>query len=258
MAVALDQGAVQFGDIVDTTPGKIKVQGYTVQDYISHGPLSMSGVIQKSSNVGITKVLLKLPDPGVFPYKLRDFGFGGPSGLGYPGEQYGTVADLKSRQKFSLATMAFGYGIATTTLQLAEAYAVIANGGKTLPLTLEKNNPHQAEAGQVVISPKAAKDVITMMETVLQKGGTGWRMRLRNYPAAAKTGTARKAVKGGYAQNRYVAAFVGIMPAEHPRYVMAVMINDPRGGVYNGGPVAGPVYAKVMNQIMPQTLPPQK
>lgn len=248
MAAVLASGRYQLSDIVDTSPGYLKMGGNTVRDGYNHGVLTLPEVIQKSSNVGIAKLLEPLPMES-FPFLLQQLGIGEVTGVEVPYEAAGSFDPWQLRSHFTLSTLAFGYGAAVTILQLAQAYAILANQGRLIPLTLLQREivPQPKQ----VLDAKLAKQIVAMMTAVVAKGGTGYLAAIPNVAVAGKTGTVRKtAPGGGYAEDEYVAIFVGIVPADAPKYVMVIVIDDPRGEKYYGGSVAAPVFSEVMKQVL--------
>lgn len=240
---ALDSGKYTPTSEINTAPGWLMVDGNTVRDEHNNGELTLTQILQRSSNVGVTKVTLSLPPQQLWGL-LHRVGFGERTGSGFPGEAIGSLVDHRVWRPFVLATLAFGYGISVTPLQLAHAYEVIADNGMKVPVTFLKREA--PPVGIQVIAPKVAHEMIDMLETVVERGGTGTRARVRGYHVAGKTGTARIAGVNGYEKNHHIASFVGIAPATHPTLVVAVMIRDPQHGQYYGGLVAAPVFSKVM------------
>lgn len=243
VASALDSGKFSANTIINTHPGWIRVGHNLVQDEHNLGPLSVLQILQHSSNVGITKIILSLQ-----PNQLRDLlhrvGFGEMTHIGFPGERSGELPERKIWSPFGLATFAFGYGLSVTPLQLAQAYSVIANHGIKVPLSLLR--VETPPVGERVMKAEVANQMLNLLESVVAKGGTGRPAHIPGYRVAGKTGTAKIVGKSGYEKHRYVASFVGIAPASHPYLVVAVVIRDPKGKRYLGGDVAGPVFKKIM------------
>ncbi len=231
---------------IETSPGYIVISGHTIRDHNNYGLLDSTGVITKSSNVGITKLALQLEAEQMWDTYSR-YGFGEATGTGFPGESAGVLRNHRRWRRLEQATIAYGYGISATPLQLAQAYAAIANGGKLRqPAFIQgSNNPPVA-----AIDPAIARSVARMLETVTSAAGTGKRARVANYRIAGKTGTSHKASASGYAAARYVSSFVGFGPASNPRLVCVVVINDPTGEEYYGGLVAAPLFSDVMTGAM--------
>ncbi len=243
IALALESGQYTPNTVIDTNPGWMEIGGYKIKDDgIDYGLINLTQVLQKSSNIGAAKIMLSL-QPQQYWTLLHDMGFGERTSSGFPGEAMGTLVKRKKWQPSIVATLAYGYGIAVTALQLAHAYAVLANDGLRIPVSfLKVNHP---PSGLRVLRSDVADEVIKMLETVVQKGGTGRGARIKGYKIAGKTGTAYIATPYGYDKHRYVASFVGIAPVSNPQLVVAVVIRDPKGQHF-GGVVAAPVFAQVM------------
>ncbi|MDX2164783.1 MAG: penicillin-binding protein 2 [Gammaproteobacteria bacterium] len=249
MATALSSGKFTPHSMVDTNPGYWTVDDKKIDDDgYNNGVISLTRVLEVSSNVGISKTILSLP-PTLFINMIHAFGFTQPTGLGFPGESDGHTAPNAEHSPFVLATMTFGYGISVNLLQLAHAYQIIANDGKDIPLSLfVVNSPVKAKQ---VVSPKVASELRTMLESVLDKGGgTAVAARVPNYIISGKTGTTRILGPHGYEKNHHNGVFVGMAPASNPRLVIAVILRDPTKKAYFGGDIAGPVFAKVMGDAL--------
>ena len=247
VAAALESGKYSPGTAVNTNPGFFKVGSNTVRDSKNLGTIDVSTILQKSSNVGASKMALSLT-PEQHWHMLARMGFGEITGSGYPGESSGMLSDYRKWRDIDRATLAYGYGISTTLLQLAQAYSVIANDGLVRPLTLTRvDDLGEVKAQQQrVIEARTARQLRKMLERVVEQGGTGTRAAVSSYRIAGKTGTVRKSGVGGYLEDRYIALFAGLAPASKPRLAMAVMVNEPNNGVYYGGQVAAPVFSRVM------------
>ena len=247
IAAALHSGRYDRDSTINTAPGYYRVGGNTVRDEHDNGRLDLTGIIRKSSNVGASKIALSL-EPEQLWRVYSDAGFGTSVGTGFPGEVSGVLANYHRWQKIEQATLAFGYGISVTPLQLARAYAMLANDGRLLPVSfLQQDEAPRAES---VLAPRVVRSVRRMMEEVVSDRGTAPQARVPGYRVAGKTGTVHKATAGGYAEDRYNALFVGMAPATDPRLVVAVVINDPRGEDHFGGKVAGPVFSRVMSNAL--------
>lgn len=247
IASALESKQVTPATIIDTRPSWMSVHGHTIRDVHNYGILDVTGVLQHSSNVGVTKMILLSP-PEQLINLLRRSGFGQRTESGYPGESEGGIVKAKDANSFVLATLGFGYGLSVTALQLAKGYLVFANQGKILPVSLLHSN--KAEVGEKVIEEQTAQQVLAMMEAVLGNEGTGKQARVPGYRVAGKTGTARIAGKNGYTANRHMASFVGIAPVSKPRLVVVVVINEPSKNSYYGATVAAPLFAQVMSSAL--------
>jgi cell division protein FtsI (penicillin-binding protein 3) len=247
VAAALEAGLVGPDTPIDTSPGTLRVGGNRVRDVRNYGLLSTTRVITKSSNVGVVKLALRM-DKAVLWQLYDRLGLGKATASRFPGEVGGRLRHFEEWSTFEHATQAFGYGLSVTSLQLAKAYSVLASDGILRPVTLLKRD--RVPAGERVFSEETARRVRAMMETVVSREGTAREAAIEGYRVAGKTGTAKKAVRGGYASKRYQAVFAGMAPASRPRFVMVVMIDEPRGKYYYGGKVAAPVFAKVMQGVL--------
>jgi cell division protein FtsI (penicillin-binding protein 3) len=245
IAVALESKGYRPDTMVNTAPGFLRVGRNLVRDARNYGRLDVTRVISKSSNVGTSKIALSMPRENLWRL-YRDLGFGQLTGVGFPGEQSGTLNHFTSWSDFEYATHSFGYGVSMTALQLARAYAVLAADGLRRPVSLLRLDGPPAEQKRI-LSAETCRRVRAMLELVVSRKGTGSRASVPNYRIAGKTGTARKIIGGRYASRRYRALFAGMAPASRPRLVMVVVVDDPRGRHYYGGRVAAPVFSKVMN-----------
>jgi cell division protein FtsI (penicillin-binding protein 3) len=243
IAAAMENKLFDPNAIIDTSPGWYMVSGHTIQDEHDYGAIDLARIIVKSSNVGAAKIALAIP-PKVMWNMFRRVGFGEVTSSGYPGESAGSLSDYRGWNKIERATLAFGYGLSVTALQLAQAYAVLANGGLRPGITVLTRD--SAPEFQRVLSVKTSRRIRKMLEGVVSQEGTAVRARVEGYRVAGKTGTVHKSTSGGYAKNHYISLFAGLAPATHPRLVIVVTINDPQSGEYYGGIVAAPVFSKVM------------
>lgn len=246
MAAGLESGEYTPDTPMDTSPGWMMVDGYTIKDVRNFGQLDMTGVITHSSNIGMTHMALALPEDAI--WNMYDsMKLGHPSGLGFPGEASGSLPSPFSWSKAKRATLSYGYGLSVNAVQLASAYTAITNGGVQVPPSLLKLN--QPPEGHRVMSSETADELIDMMETVITRGGAS-RAALEGYRVAGKTGTVRKVGVSGYQQEAYRANFVGIAPASDPRIITVVSIDNPRGEAYYGGLVAAPVFSRVAGNAL--------
>lgn len=260
MASALNEGVVSPNQLIHCENGSWRVGGRTIHDSHPHGILTAEEVLKVSSNIGSAKIGKMLERKRLHSY-LRDFGFGMKSGLDLPGEENGILRDPSRWFEIDLATISFGQGVSITPLQLATATGAIANGGYLMePYLVEKVTDsegqvieeRQPKVVRQVVKPEVAARVARMMETVTaEDGGTGTKARVPGYRVAGKTGTAQKVdpVTGGYSADKRIASFVGFVPAENPRMVVVVMVDEPRGQVY-GGLVAAPVFSRISTQAL--------
>jgi cell division protein FtsI (penicillin-binding protein 3) len=243
-AAGIASGRFHPSTIIDTSPGFVRVGIKNIPDKHNLGPISLTTVIAKSSNVGMTKMAMSLA-PQSMHTMLRAFGFGEVTGSGFPGESAGLLYDASHWRKIEQATISYGYGLSVTPLQLARAYAILGAGGIRRPVTLRR--VEGAVPGERVVDARVAQEMLTMMESVVsQDGATGYRAALVGYRVAGKTGTAWTADAGGYSSDRYKASFGGVVPASHPRLAAIVVIDEPGGRQFYGGDVAAPVFANVM------------
>ncbi|KTD16446.1 peptidoglycan D,D-transpeptidase FtsI family protein [Legionella jordanis] len=247
IASALGSGLFAPDTIIDTRPSWMIVHGHTIRDVHNYGVLDVTGVLQHSSNVGVTKMILQSP-PEQLIGLLQRSGFGQRTESGYPGESEGAIVNAKDANPFVLATLSFGYGLSVSALQLAKGYLIFANKGRSMPVTLIHNQP--LTPGEQVVDEKTANQVLLMMEAVLGNEGTGRAARVPGYRVAGKTGTARIAGKNGYEANRHIGSFVGIAPVSNPRFVVAVVIHEPTKNGYYGAQVAAPLFAQVMSAVL--------
>ena len=242
VAAALQAGVVTPTTPVDTSPGWMANGRFRTSDVRNYGLLDVTGVITKSSNVGVSKLAAMLDDRQFYDV-LRAFGFGASTRSGFPGEAAGLFADPSQWSGTDKQTMSYGYSLSATPLQVAAAYAAIGNGGLwTQPTFIKGQHGETRQA----IAPDVADAVLKMMHTVTGPGGTARQARILGYNVAGKTGTSRKASAGGYSR-RYVSFFAGLVPVDNPRFSMAIVIDDPDPAKgYYGGLVAAPVFKDVM------------
>jgi len=247
VAVALDKGTIRADSQIDTSPGFFRVGANQVRDSKNLGVIDVATILSKSSNVGAGKIALGLEKRDLWQ-AMGALGFGRPAQTGFPGEAGGQLSDYRRWARIDQATLSFGYGISVTTLQLAQAYAALANGGVLLPATLIKRDT--APEGQRVFSVDTAAAVRNMLEAVASADGTAPQAAVQGYRVAGKTGTVKKFGPQGYSDDRYLSLFAGMAPAREPRVAMVVMLNEPRGEKFYGGQVAGPVFSAVMSETL--------
>lgn len=246
IATALNIGKVKPDTVIDTENGSFTVGNKTIHDTHPEPYLTVSQIIQKSSNVGASKIALSL-EPQVMWQTFNSSGFGAHTGSHFPGEVTGRLRDAKTWKPIEQATMSFGHGISVSLLQLARAYTEFTDNGELMPISLLKLD--QPPVGRQVFSRKTAAEVDVMMESVVLPGGTAPLAQVAGYRVAGKTGTAHK-LEGGRYVNRYVASFVGMAPVSSPRLIVAVMIDEPDIKQYYGGLVAAPAFSKVMGEAL--------
>lgn len=243
IAAALQSGDYRASTTISTSPGQFQVGVHTIKDMHDYGVLDMAGVIRKSSNVAASKIALSLNPESLWGY-LSSAGFGQSTGSGFPGEADGHLANYHRWRDIERATLAYGYGLSVTAMQLAQAYSVFANDGYRVPVSLLRREKQPKR--EIIFSPEVARTVRGMMESVVHEGGTAPLAAVPGYRVAGKTGTVHKSVSGGYSADKYIAVFAGMAPASDPSLVTVVMINEPRKGKHFGGQVAGPVFSRVM------------
>lgn len=246
IAAALESGRYTPESIINTSPGYLRMNGYTIRDARDYGRLSLSEIIYRSSNVGTSRIALDLTGPVVEELFFR-MGFGQSTAVGFPGESIGVMPLHTKWKDIELATFSYGYGLSVNALQLAQGYMVLANGGLRYPLSLIALD--EAPEGRRVISGKIAAQVRDMLRAVIEKG-TGKRADMAIYSSAGKTGTVHLVGAQGYQDSRYKAIFAGMAPADNPRIVSVVTVDDPKGEEYYGGEVAAPIFARVMNDAL--------
>lgn len=225
------------------THGYYRVGRNLVRDTHNYKTLDLTGLLKKSSNIAASKVALAMP-ADYFWQKYSQLGFGTSANIGFPGEASGSLQDFQSWGEFEQATLSYGYGVSSSTLQLARAYTALADDGVLHSVSLIKRE--EDDQSQRVFSRENTKKVRKMLEQVVTRTGTAYQARVDGYRIAGKTGTVKKASVGGYSDNQYIALFVGMAPASDPKYVIAVMIDEPSAGKYYGGQVAAPVFSQVM------------
>ena len=248
LVAALESGEFDIDTIIDTSPGRIKVGDKVLPDPRNYGPISVSRVIEKSSQVGVTKMAQAVGHEGIIDVFQR-FGLGQATGTEFPGERSGRLPDHDFWSAIDQVTPAFGYGLLVTPLQLAHAYSAFANDGRLVPLTLLAADEAPSK-GRQVVSPDIARKVITVLHRVTGDEGTAKRASVPGFSVGGKTGTVHKVGSTGYLDDRYVALFAGVSPIESPRYVTVVVIDEPKGDVYGGGAAAAPVFSRITQEVL--------
>ncbi|MBT8136910.1 MAG: penicillin-binding protein 2 [Gammaproteobacteria bacterium] len=243
IAAALETGDYRPDTVVETSPGFLRVGGWMIEDVRDFGALDVTSVITFSSNVGATKIAMSLDSARLWS-TLAGLGLGSLTASGFPGESAGLLNDPKHWRPITQATIAYGYGLSVTPLQLAQAFATIAAGGTRYPVTFQQLS--RPASGERVISSTVAQQLLTMLETVTRPDGTGARAVVPGYRVAGKTGTARKTEAGGYSSERYTSVFAGVAPVSQPRLAVVVVVDEPSAGLYYGGDVAAPVFSAIM------------
>lgn len=246
VALALDTGRVKPDTLIETAPGHMTIGSATIHDAHKQGTLTVAGVIQKSSNIGTAKMALQIPPKEMWEM-FASLGFGQQPNIGFPGAVAGRMRNYKTWKPIEQATMSYGHGMSVSLLQIARAYMIFARKGDMIPLTFQQSTA--TPVGTRIISEETAMKMREMLESVTQPGGTATQARVPGYRVAGKTGTAHKIEHGKYV-NKYIGDFVGFAPVSNPRIIVAVMIDEPSGGVYYGGSVAGPVFAAITANVL--------
>ena len=250
-AWAIESGRVTPSTIIQTAPGRMTVTGSTITDSHPHGNLTVTEVIQKSSNVGAVRMALTFTPREMWEL-YSAVGFGQKPQIGFPGVVSGRLRPHKSWRPIEQATMSYGYGLSASLFQIAHAYTVFAHDGELIPVTLVK--PPAATSGPVagvrVLSPKTAASIRDMLRLATLPGGTAPKAQVPGYSVGGKSGTAYKQEGAGYAQKKYRSWFVGMAPIVHPRIIVAVMVDEPTAGKYYGGEVAAPVFSDVVQHTL--------
>ncbi len=241
----LESGAIKADDVINTSPGWMRLGGRRVSDPRNRGELTITQILENSSNVGTAKVALATGIDNMLD-TYAAVGFGNDTGITMLGESFGLLQGRTRWSDFEIATLSYGYGLSVTTLQLAQMYAIIGNGGVRYPLTIQRREG--VPAGEQVISKETADAVLHMLESVVSNG-SGSNARVRGYRVGGKTGTSRKAVAGGYG-DEYVTFFAGVAPISNPRLAVVVTINEPSGDEYYGGQVSAPIFAEMVGDAL--------
>jgi len=242
-ALALEQRKVALDTIIDTNPGRMTIGRATISDVRRHGPLTVGGVIEKSSNIGTVKLAMHFT-PDEMWQMFDELGFGTPLNLGFPGEASGRLRPARSWRPIEQATMAYGHGVSGSLIQMARAYLAFARDGELLPLSLTRVDAPPAPIRQV-FSAETARQMRQILERAAGPEGTAPKAQVAGFRVAGKTGTAHK-LEGGRYTDRYISSFVGFAPASNPRIIVAVMIDEPTAGQHFGGAVAAPVFARIV------------
>ncbi|ASI98050.1 peptidoglycan glycosyltransferase FtsI [Vibrio rotiferianus] len=239
---ALENGVADKDTIVDTGNGILQLGGSRVRDVSKVGKASLTEILKKSSNIGVTKLAMQMPVEALLGL-YSSVGLGEVSGLNLVGEVTGIFPTRTRWSPIERATIAFGYGLSITPIQLAHAYATLGNLGKYEPIHIIESNDR--DMSRQVVSKEHARQVLDMLETVTQKGGSARRAAVPGYRVGAKTGTSRKAAAGGYS-DEYITYTAGLAPVSDPRVALVVIVNEPQGDDYYGGSVASPVFSEIM------------
>jgi cell division protein FtsI (penicillin-binding protein 3) len=247
VAAALESGDYRPSSIVDTAPGFVVVGPKTIEDSRNLGRVSLTTILARSSNVGVTKLAMSLQPDQLWTTMTR-FGLGTLTSSGFPGESAGLLTHFNHWRPINQATLAYGYGISVTPLQLAQAYSVLGSNGVFRPISLVALD--SSPKGEQVMAVESASAVRRMLEEVVRPGGTGTKAAVAGYRIAGKTGTAWKFAAGGYSEDKYISIFAGLAPASEPRLAAVVVIDEPTGELYYGSDVAAPVFADVMAESL--------
>jgi cell division protein FtsI (penicillin-binding protein 3) len=247
VAAALDGGYVDPNALIETH-GVYHLGRNVVKDIHNYGTMDLTLVLQKSSNIAVTKLAMSMP-PEYFWGIYSNLGFGTSAGVGFPGEASGSLLDYQGWHEFDQAILSFGYGVSTSILQLARAYTALADDGIVHSVSLLKRD--EDPDSKRIFKPATTRRVRDMLEHVISKEGTAYQARVEGYRVAGKTGTVKKAAaSGGYTSDKYLSVFVGMAPASNPRFVIAVVVDEPTTGQYYGGLVAAPAFSRVMAGIL--------
>ena len=247
MAAVLESGVVNRDAVVDTSPGWMRLDQFTIRDFRNYGELDLPGILEKSSNVGMSRLALQLSDTAIWE-KYNQLGLGQAPGTGFPGESTGSLPAPVRWSRSERATLSYGYGLSVSALQLASAYTALANDGVRLPPSLLRlSEPPQ---GIPAIEPTVANDLLNILETSVAAYTGGRRARVEGYRVGGKTGTVRKIGQQGYTTDAYRSVFAGIAPISDPRIVTVVMIDHPKAGEFYGGAVAAPVFSSVTGNAL--------
>ncbi|MBX9445212.1 peptidoglycan glycosyltransferase FtsI [Dickeya chrysanthemi] len=242
---ALQRNVVKENAVLNTLP--YYINGHEIKDVARYSELTLTGVLQKSSNVGVSHLALAMPASALVDTYSR-FGLGKATNLGLVGESLGLYPNRQRWSDIERATFSFGYGLMVTPLQLARVYATIGSFGIYRPLSITKVDP--PVPGERVFSEQIVRTVVHMMESVALPGGGGTKAAVKGYRIAIKTGTAKKVGPDGKYINKYIAYTAGVAPASNPRFALVVVINDPQAGKYYGGAVSAPVFGAIMGSVL--------
>jgi cell division protein FtsI (penicillin-binding protein 3) len=246
-AWALETGRVKVDTPITTAPGSLVVGGVAIKDAHPHGVLTVQEVIQKSSNIGAARMAMQMPARELWEL-FSNVGYGQKPQISFPGAVTGRLRPYKTWRPIEQATMAYGYGLSASLLQMAHAYTMFANDGEVIPVSMLRQEAHAP--GLRVISAETAREVRKMLQMAAAPGGTGPKAQTIGYSVGGKSGTAHKQEGKGYASNKYRSWFVGLAPVDKPRIIVAVMVDEPSNGAYFGGDVAAPVFSQVVQQSL--------
>lgn len=248
VALAMDQGKVKATTRIDTGNGRLSIGPATITDTKPHGVMTVEEVIQKSSNVGTSKIVLELERKDLWDF-FNLLGFGQTPSIAFPGSVAGRVRPWNKWRPIEQATMSYGHGISVSLIQLAQSYTIFANKGRFVPASLIKRGPQDPIVSHRVVGPKVADSMLHMLELASGAEGTAPKAQVQGYRVAGKTGTAHKQEGGRYV-NKYVSSYVGLAPVSDPRVIVAIMVDEPKSGVYYGGLVAAPVFSVITKSVL--------
>ncbi|MGV3469768.1 peptidoglycan D,D-transpeptidase FtsI family protein [Limnobacter sp.] len=248
VALAMEQGKVKASTKIDTGNGRMSIGPATISDTKPHGVMTVEEIIQKSSNVGTSKIVLELERKDLWDF-FNLLGFGQTPAIAFPGSVAGRVRPWNKWRPIEQATMSYGHGISVSLIQLAQSYTIFANKGHFVPASLIKRGPQDPVVSHRVISEKVADSMLHMLELASGPEGTAIKAQVQGYRVAGKTGTAHKQEGGRYV-NKYVSSYVGLAPVSDPRVIVAIMVDEPKGGVYYGGLVAAPVFSTITKSVL--------
>ncbi len=247
VGLALETGRVKPETLINASAGSMVIGGFAIKDSHHYGTLSVREVIQKSSNIGTVRMAMQMQ-----PHELWDVfssvGYGQKPQISFPGAVNGRLRPWKTWRPIEQATMAYGYGLSASLLQIARAYTTFARDGEVIPVTMLRQD-HPVE-GIRIFSPETAREIRAMLQLAAGPGGTGPLAQTIGYSVGGKSGTAHKQEGKGYASHKYRSWFVGLSPIDKPRIVVAVMVDEPSNGKYFGGAVAAPVFSQVVQQTL--------
>jgi cell division protein FtsI (penicillin-binding protein 3) len=250
VALALETGRVKVDTVINTAPGSLVVGPLVVRDAHPHPALTVQEVIQKSSNIGAARIAMGMPARELWEL-FSSVGYGQKPQIDFPGAVTGRLKPAKSWRPVEQATMAYGYGLSASLLQMARAYTPLAREGDVIPVTIQRHDPADAPvAGLRVLSPNTVHEIRKMLQMAAGPGGTGPKAQTIGYSVGGKSGTAHKQEGKGYAANKYRSWFVGMAPIGKPRIIVAVMVDEPSNGLHFGGDVAAPVFSQVVQQTL--------
>ena len=258
MCAILERGGFKTTDSIDTHPGTFKLGSHEIKDVRNYGRISVGQVLTKSSNIGISKMVLTMPPEDILD-TFQAFEIGSGPLLGLPGEHGGQLIFQMDDPTFH-ASYGYGYGFMATPLQLAQAYATLGNKGISRPLSILKIDRKHLPQGKRVIKEETANEVLEMLKQVTQGStGAGRRAAIAGYHTAGKTGTSRLIGAQGYDQDRHLSLFAGITPLDNPRLATAIIVDEPVAGGYYGGLIAAPVYARIVSGALQMlNIPPDE